>query len=175
MPATFQLVIDCRDPDALCRFWTVALGYVVATPPAGFESWPEFWVDFRLDAGELVDGDDRIVDPLGNGPQIWFQQVPEPKSVKNRLHLDIAASGAVPASGARTLPLADRRMLVEAKVEELVGLGAAVLHRHDVDGLDHYAVTMADPEGNEFCVRSRPRRTAGRRRLRGPGRCSRAR
>jgi Glyoxalase-like domain len=146
MVAKFQLVIDCADPDAQCRFWAEALGYVVEPPPDGFESWNEYWLAFGLDEDDEIQGDDRLVDPDGFGPRIWFQIVPEAKATKNRLHLDI------PASGGRKVPLEQRRVRVDAKVAELVALGATALYPHDVEGLDHYAVTMADPEGNEFCV-----------------------
>jgi len=151
MPAKFQLVIDCHDPDAQCRFWSVALGYVVEPPPAGFDSWNDYWRDFGL-KDEDLDGDDRLVDPDGDGPRIWFQVVPEAKTIKNRLHLDIPASGRNPASGRPSVPMAERRVRVDAKVGELVALGATQVLVHDTEGLDHYAVTLQDPEGNEFCV-----------------------
>ena len=81
---------------------------------------------------ELVDGADRISDPEGRGPSIWFHVVPDAKAVKNRLHLDLA-----PAAG-------DQR----AEVERLVMLGAKVLD----DPPDDPWIVLADPEGNEFCV-----------------------
>lgn len=144
MSAKFQLVVACADPDAQCRFWAEALGYVVEPPPDGFDSWNDYWRDFGLD--EDVDGDDRLIDPDGAGPRIWFQHVPEAKTIKNRLHLDI------PASGGRDVPLAERRGRVDALVAELVALGATSILVHDGESLDHYAATLQDPEGNEFCV-----------------------
>ena len=97
---------------------------------------------------ELGDGDcaDRLVDPAGSGPAIWFQVVPEKKTLKNRLHLDVLVGGG------RSVPVAVRRQRVDAEVEQLARLGATVLYKHDDGTVDHYAVTMADPEGNEFCV-----------------------
>jgi glyoxalase superfamily protein len=146
MPATFQLVINALDPDAQCRFWSVALGYVVEPPPAGFETWNDYWHDVGVPEDEDQDGDDRIVDPDGAGPRIWFQLTDHAKTIDNRLHLDIAASGG------RSVPIAKRRERVDAKVTELVALGATPVRVHDGEGLDHYAVTLQDPEGNEFCI-----------------------
>jgi hypothetical protein len=77
MAVSFQRVIDCTDPDRLARFWAAALGYVLAPPPEGFATWDDYWRDFALDEEELGVGDDRIMDPDGAGPSIWFQVVPE--------------------------------------------------------------------------------------------------
>ena len=76
--------------------------------------------------------------------------MPEPKSFKNRLHLDLDVTD-------RARPVVERVPVIEAKVAELVAAGASVVRRHPEDlGPDtvdgHVAVTMADPEGNEFCV-----------------------
>src|SRR5689334_5191064 len=94
MPVRFQLTIDCADPDAQAVFWAQALGYQLAPPPDGHETWRDFYAAIGVDEEELAEmgeGVDRIVDPDGAGPRIWFQQVPEHKSIKNRLHLDINA------------------------------------------------------------------------------------
>jgi hypothetical protein len=72
--------------------------------------------------------------------------VPEPKSVKNRLHLDVRASRG------RADALPARRAAIDARVTELVALGATRLRVLSTDGLDHYGVLLQDPEGNEFCV-----------------------
>ncbi len=95
---------------------------------------------------ELGIGDDRIEDPNGEGPGIWFQVVPEKKSIKNRIHVDVHASGG------RDTPLETRRELVEAEATRLEALGATRLSANLEEGLDHYAVAMADPEGNEFDI-----------------------
>jgi hypothetical protein len=92
------------------------------------------------------DGSDRLIDPDGAGPPFWFQQVPEGKVVKNRLHLDIFVSGG------REVPMATRKARVDAEVDRLIGLGATKYRVLDEDGIDHYAVVMQDPEGNEFCL-----------------------
>ena len=93
MPVRFQLVIDCADPDLLARFWAAALSYELAPPPTGFSSWNDFYRSIGLPEEYLIDGADRISDPAGQGPAIWFHAVADAKEVKNRLHLDIHASG----------------------------------------------------------------------------------
>ncbi|MEV6970517.1 VOC family protein [Hamadaea sp. NPDC051192] len=144
----FQLAIDCTDPDRLVPFWAAALDYRPQDPPQGHATWRDYYVSVGVPEEELGDGDcaDRLVDPAGAGPAIWFQVVPEKKTLKNRLHVDLMVGGG------RTVPVAERRVRVDAKVAELVGLGATVLNTHDGEASDHYGVTMADPEGNEFCV-----------------------
>lgn len=146
MPVRFQLVIDCTDPDRLARFWAAALGYELAPPPAGFSTWDDFYRDLGVPEEELGVGADRISDPQGHGPRIWFQVVPDTKAVKNRLHLDIHASGE------RTDPIKARRQRVDAEAKRLAGLGATVTGSLSQEGLDHYAVAMKDPEGNEFDI-----------------------
>jgi hypothetical protein len=148
LATAIQVTIDCADPDRLARFWAEALGYRLEEPPDGFATWGAYWASRGLPAEELGDADgyDAIVDPEGVRPRIWFQPVPEPKTVKNRVHLDLGVSGG------RGVPLATRRRLVDAEVERLVAAGATrrtVLFR---EGVDHYGVVLADPEGNEFCV-----------------------
>ncbi|GAA5146355.1 VOC family protein [Pseudonocardia eucalypti] len=147
MAVRFQLVIDCADPDRLARFWAAALGYELAPPPAGFATWNDFYRQLGLPEEELVDGADRISDPHGHGPSIWFHAVPEVKTVKNRLHLDIHASGG------RADPIETRKQRVDAEARRLVDLGATTVGALLEDGvLDHYAVGMKDPEGNEFDI-----------------------
>jgi hypothetical protein len=66
VPARFQLVIDCADPDRLARFWAAALGYELTPAPAGFATWNDFYRDLGVPEEDLVDGADRISDPEGN-------------------------------------------------------------------------------------------------------------
>ena len=146
MAVRFQLVIDCADPEPLARFWAAALGYEIEPPPAGFATWDDWRRDIGVPEDELGHGADCIVDPDGDGPRIWFQVVPETKTVKNRFHLDVHASGG------RALPLATRRQRVDAEARRLSGLGATTVGVLSEEGLDHYAVAMRDPEGNEFDV-----------------------
>lgn len=145
----FQLTIDCADPERLVAFWAPALGYRPDGPPAGYATWRAYWLHVGVPEDELGDGDccDSIVDPQGAGPRIWFQQVPEGKSVKNRLHLDIKVGGR-----REEVPLETRKRRVDTTVERLLAAGASAPRVLSQPGLDHYAVTLLDPEGNEFCV-----------------------
>lgn len=145
MAVGFQLVIDCADPEPLARFWAAALGYELEPPPTGFASWDAYWRDVGVPEEELGFAD-SIADPGGRGPRIWFQVVPERKAVKNRLHLDISVSGG------RAVPIETRRQRVDAEARRLADLGALFVGVLDTEGLDHYAVAMKDPEGNEFDI-----------------------
>jgi hypothetical protein len=146
MVARFQLVIDCADPEPLARFWAAALGYELEPPPDGFVSWDAYRRDLGVPEDELGTGADCIVDPSGRGPRIWFQVVPERKAAKNRLHVDISVSGG------RAVPIETRRQRVDAEAARLADLGALLVGVHKTEGLDHYAVAMVDPEGNEFDI-----------------------
>jgi hypothetical protein len=147
---TWQLTIDCDDPGRMVAFWAPALGYEVQPPPAGFATMNDYYVSIGVPEEELdLDGDgaDRIWDPAGAGPRIWFQPVPERKSVKNRFHLDLYPTGRD-----FSLPLAERTRLVDAKVAELVAAGATVRSGPSGEAIGRYSMGMFDPEGNEFCV-----------------------
>jgi hypothetical protein len=148
MVTEYQLTIDCADPSRQVAFWAEALGYVPKPPPEPFATWREFYLSINVPEDELGEGDcaDRLVDPSGRGPGIWFQPVPEGKVVKNRLHLDLFVGGG------RAVPTATRRERVDAKVAELVAAGATAVHSAYTPEIDHYFVLMNDPEGNEFCV-----------------------
>jgi hypothetical protein len=107
-----SLTIDCRDPRAVAGFWCDALGY------------------------ELDGVDDEgawISDPSGRGWPLLFLIVPEGKTVKNRLHLDLSPPSTM-----------------AEEVDRLLGAGATAVRRVDEGG--SYWTVMADPEGNEFCV-----------------------
>ena len=142
----FQLTVDCHDPARLAAFWGAALGYLPVPPAEPETTW---WKHYQRRLGDEEAFDDRLFDPEGLRPPLWFQQVPEDKVGKNRLHLDLYASGRDDA-----LPFEERVRLVDAKVDELVGLGAEVRERFRDDDPDDafYFVVMHDPEGNEFCV-----------------------
>jgi hypothetical protein len=146
--APFQVAIDCSDPAPLVRFWALALGYVPEPPPEGVPGWNAYWRSLGVPEEELddADGPDSVVDPEGVGPRLFFHPVPEPKTVKNRLHLDI------PAGGGRAVPVELRRERVRAKAEELIAAGATRLRVLYTEGIDHYGEVMQDPEGNEFCI-----------------------
>jgi hypothetical protein len=142
----WQLTIDANDPPRLARFWASALGYQAAPPAAPDTTWH---AHYRARLGGDSEFADRIFDPEGLRPPIWFQAVPETKSGKNRLHLDLYPTGRDNA-----LPMDRRIELVEAAVADTVERGAAVLRRERFDDPDDpvYFVVMNDPEGNEFCI-----------------------
>ena len=148
MTENFHLTIDCANPGVLVPFWAVALGYVPKPPPEGFDTWRAWYLSVGVPADELGDGDcaDRLVDPEGRGPTIWFQVVPEGKTVKNRLHLDLFVGGG------RTVPMQTRRERVDAKVATLLAAGATMVRGGENPEIDHYFAVLLDPEGNEFCV-----------------------
>ena len=126
MATHWTLGCDATDPHRLAAFWAAALGYV-AEP--GYDD---------------PDGA-SIIDPDGRGPAIGWLRVPEPKSAKNRLHIDVRVAGEGPWD------LVERERLIRARVPQLVDLGATVVREESYDGaLGH--VVMLDPEGNEFCV-----------------------
>lgn len=139
----FQVTFDANDPPSLAAFWTLALGYIIQPPPPDFDSWD----DWARSEGIPISEWDRaraLVDPDGKGPRLFFQKVPEGKTAKNRVHIDISAGGG---------PGVDREKridAVEAHAERLRDAGAQVLERFDTE--QGYWVVMQDPEGNEFCV-----------------------
>ena len=146
MPVRFQITVDCTDPNTLAEFWAEALGYDLQEPPGGFGSWREYWISVGVPEDEVEDGYDAVIDPNGEGPRIWFQQVPEAKAIKNRLHFDVLVGGG------RTVPLEERKRRVHEEVERLEALGGTVRIVMDNSEHNHYAIGMDDPEGNEFDV-----------------------
>ncbi|MGY6655161.1 VOC family protein [Amycolatopsis sp. TRM77291] len=148
----FQVSFDAHDPKALSTFWRDALGYVHPGPP-GVEV-PEgtdpldAWAEFLERVG--VPEDQRntrsaLEDPDGEGPRIFFQQVPEDKIAKNRVHLDLRAAPGL---------VGDERMAaLEAECDRLVALGATRVKRFEPEQpLSLGFIVMNDPEGNEFCL-----------------------
>ncbi|SES24293.1 VOC family protein [Lentzea albida] len=129
MAIGIQVTMDAADPGKLAAFWAETLGYVVQPPPPGFDSWEDFAVRNNIPF-ESINDFSAIIDPEGGGPRFFFQRVPEGKTAKNRLHLDVNAG-------------------LEA-VERLVSLGATKVQEFK-DSKGHWVV-MLDPEGNEFCV-----------------------
>jgi catechol 2,3-dioxygenase-like lactoylglutathione lyase family enzyme len=106
------LTIDCADPRRLADFWTQALGYELKA---------------------ATDREAEIADPAGRGWPLLFIVVPEGKSVKNRVHLDVRPS-----------------VSMRDEVDRLVAAGASMLRRVAED--DSFWTVMQDPEGNEFCI-----------------------
>lgn len=143
MAVSFQVTFDCADPDALATFWATALEYKKQDPPEGFGTWQEFLIAQGVPEDQW-DSASAVVDPAGVGPRLFFQRVPEPKTAKNRVHLDVNVGG-----GRGTSP-EERRGRVDAAVARLVGVGAARVRAFDQHG--EYWIVMTDPEGNEFCL-----------------------
>jgi Glyoxalase-like domain len=139
MTTPFQICIDADDPHRLNRFWAAAMDYEIEDHHDQVKQLMEAGSASADDTTEI---DGRLAwrtaaasrDPAGVAPRLLFQQVPEPKTVKNRVHVDLQVGE-------------DRR---EAEVERLTSLGASRLW--DGQQGPHRWVTMADPEGNEFCV-----------------------
>lgn len=142
MGIPIQVTFDAHDPMALAEFWAAALDYVMEPPPSGFASWDEF-----ADANDIPMENRNdlaaIVDPDESGPRVLFQRVPESKTTKNRVHLDVNAGGG------HGVEYIDRVDAVDHHVDLLLDLGAKKL---EVFGQRGYWVVMQDPEGNEFCV-----------------------
>ena len=142
MSRTVQIVIDCHDTAGVGEFWATALGYVVEPPPTGFATWPEALTAWGVPE-ELWDSKNAVVDPDGVGPRLFFQKVPEVKSVKNRVHLDVRVSD--PAA-----PTSERDAAVLAEVDRLEAAGGSRVEWRTELGSSF--MVMRDPEGNEFCV-----------------------
>ena len=136
-----QVTFDCADPARVGRFWCEVLGYVLPPAPPGFASWDEF--DHSLPP-EHQGSAFACVDPTGVGPRLYFQRVPEGKTVKNRVHLDVRAGTGL---------VGDERVAVlEAECARLVALGGVRLHLLPADEVNEACLVMQDVEGNEFCL-----------------------
>ena len=143
MAYTYQLVVDSADPHVLAEWWAETLGWRVEAQDANF-------IRSMIDQGQATEADTceyrgalvwregaAIHPDTDASPQrarILFQQVPEAKTVKNRVHIDLRLGDDDP----------------EAVRQRLIARGATVLHSGQQG--PHSWVTMADPEGNEFCV-----------------------
>ena len=139
MAISYQVTFDTVDAHRLARFWADALHYRKEDHSAIVE---QLLAAGRLRPEDVVEDEGKRAfrdvaachDPDGRGPRLFFQNVPERKSTKNRVHLDLHVG---PANS-------------EAEVERLIGLGATYLwSSHDRGGP---CITLQDPEGNELCV-----------------------
>ena len=137
-----QVTFDAHDPGRLAAFWAEALGYTEQPPPPGFATWQEFGRHIGLPE-ERWNDTAGLVDPDGVGPRLFFQRVPEDKTAKNRVHLDLNVGAAVSDPE-------QRRPVVRRRAEQLAAAGGAVVR--EVDEATGWCVVMTDPEGNEFCV-----------------------
>jgi hypothetical protein len=142
----FQVTFDAADPGALAEFWAAALGYRLQPPPAPFSTWDEALEAWGVPPAAR-NSRSAIVPPEGEpGPRIFFQQVPEAKTAKNRVHLDVRAAPGLEGE--------DRMAALESECARLKDLGASRQRRFD-PGEDPGGtgfIVMSDPEGNEFCL-----------------------
>jgi hypothetical protein len=122
MAKPMQIALDCSDPTKLAAFWASALDYEVAR---------------TSDDGERV----WLSDPERKGPSLLLHRVPEPKTVKNRLHLDVYVTWDLPPQEAKPI--------VDVEAARLCAMGATRLRTFESDD---YFIVMSDPEGNEFCI-----------------------
>jgi hypothetical protein len=124
MVRPLQIAVDCADPARLADFWATALDY---------------------DVVRVTDDGERafLADRTATGPRLLLHRVPEPKTTKNRLHLDVYVSpwGAPPS---------EAKPVVDAEAARLCELGATKLGTFEKP--NDYFVVLADPEGNEFCI-----------------------
>ena len=138
MTPRISLTLDTVHASALAEFWKLALGYIDEPPPAPFTTRAEWVASFDLPEDD--DGDGAwLCDPAGVGPRLALLDVPEPKTAKNRLHMDLRVSGGGTPE--------QRWAEITTEVARLTAAGGRVVHEER-----HHHVVMADPEGNEFCV-----------------------
>lgn len=149
---TIQVTFDAHDPRALSTFWRDVLGYVHPGPPgvevpAGtdpLDAWDGFLEKVGVPADQRNNAS-AIEDPAGAGPRAFFQRVPESKSGKNRVHLDVRAAPGLTGE--------ERMAALEAECERVVALGATRLRRFEPDPpMSLGFIVMQDPEGNEWCL-----------------------
>ncbi len=145
MAYDFQVAVDCVDAHGLADWWAETLGWEVEESDAGFirrmiaEGYATE-ADTAMHNGRLVWSEGAAIKhpggplPSGHRRRIIFQTVPEAKTVKNRWHLDVWVG----------------QEHVREQQEKLIARGATFLH--DGQQGPHTWVTMADPEGNEFCI-----------------------
>jgi hypothetical protein len=139
MATGLQVTFDAADPHKLARWWASLLGYQIedahdlVTRLLAAGSVRETEV-VSIEGRLFLAGAVAATDPEGRGPRLFFQRVPEPKTAKNRVHLDI--------------PVAATEL--EEEVKRLCEAGATVTDYNTYPG--HRAAVMRDPEGNEFCL-----------------------
>jgi len=140
---SFQVTFDCLNPDAVARFWAEVLHYKLQDPPPGFSTWEDFLKEQKVPEEEW-DSASAIVDPNGVGSRIYFQKVVNPKTAKNRVHLDVNVGGG------KKVPENERKEGIQREAERLIKLGAKKLNVLEEYG--DFCIVMADPEDNEFCL-----------------------
>ncbi|CCH32205.1 VOC family protein [Actinosynnema sp. NPDC047251] len=147
-----QVTFDAHDPRALSTFWREVLGYVHPGPPGvqlpegadALAAWDDFLARMNVPEDQR-NTRSAIEDPEGHGPRLFFQQVPEGKAAKNRVHLDVRAAPGLTGD--------DRMAALEAECDRLVALGAGRVRRFEPEPPMAFGyIVMTDPEGNEFCL-----------------------
>src|SRR6476646_9039831 len=119
---TVQITFDCADPGALALFWVEALGYQLQPSPPGFDTWDAFLDSVGVPLEER-NSRSAAVPVDGDGPRLFFQRVPEGKTAKNRVHLDVRAAPGLEGE--------ERMAALEAECDRLVSLGASRVERHE--------------------------------------------
>ena len=151
MSRTVQITFDARDPRALSTFWRDVLGYVHPGPP-GVElpegadplaAWDEFLARIGVPESER-NTRSAVEDPEGRGPRLFFQQVPEDKAAKNRVHLDVRVGVGLVGD--------ERLAALDAECARLIDLGATRVRLLPAGDGDESCMVMQDVEGNEFCL-----------------------
>jgi len=140
MAYTFQVTIDAKAPHPLADWWAETLGWV--REPSNEDFIASMVAQGHASESDTMHHNGELVwtlgaainHPEGGAPRVLFQLVPEPKTVKNRVHLDVRVGPEQ----------------VDAQVERLTARGATVLHTGQQG--PHRWVTLADPEGNELCI-----------------------
>ena len=149
---TVQVTFDAHDPRALSTFWRDVLGYVHPGPPGvevpegtePLDAWDEFLARVGVPEDQR-NNNSAIEDPAGDGPRVFFQRVPESKTAKNRVHLDVRAAPGLQGE--------ERMAALEAECERVVALGATRVRRFEPDPpMSLGFIVMQDPEGNEWCL-----------------------
>jgi hypothetical protein len=135
-PINWQLAVDAVDAHTLADFWAEALHYTKEDNTAAIEQ--------VLAQGYAEESDTVVIDGVrawagfeairGDGRRILFHTVPEPKTAKNRWHIDLNVGTAQ----------------LQAEMERLVGLGAVRVQ--EINEKSGHFIVMKDPEGNEFCI-----------------------
>ena len=135
------MTFDCANPRAVGDFWKAVLGYVDPPLPPGFDSWDAFDASLPEDRQGSAWA---CQDPNGIGPRLFFQRVPEAKTVKNRVHLDVRVGTGLTGD--------ERVAALEAEADRLEALGARRVRLMLADEENESCLVMQDVEGNEFCL-----------------------
>jgi catechol 2,3-dioxygenase-like lactoylglutathione lyase family enzyme len=145
MTRDVQITFDCADPAALAAFWAEALGYRLQPPPEGFDSWEAALEAFGVPPDQWNSRSAIVADEDGH-PRVFFQRVPEGKTAKNRVHLDVRAAPGLAGD--------ERMAALEVEAGRLQALGATRAYRVEPDpsSMENGFITLRDPEGNEFCL-----------------------